>query len=116
MFSAFIRTELYCYAAYEASVRLSLPFSSYFHNTYLDNAAINSRRATDIQARIFERSEHVFVMSEGMKRFYDEKYGQGKFVPLLHTFEEYPTFGMRYQYLVSSKERQNALGTVWQLQ
>jgi hypothetical protein len=82
--------ELYCCAAYDASVRLKLPFSSYFHNTYLDNAAITNRRAAEIQSRIFERSDHIFVMSEGMKRFYDEQYGRGKFVPLLHTFEEHP--------------------------
>jgi hypothetical protein len=69
---------------------MNLPFSSYFHNTYLDNAAINRHRATEIQAKLFERSEHIFVMSEGMKRYYDEKYGLGKFVPLHHTFEEYP--------------------------
>jgi hypothetical protein len=82
--------ELYCHAACQASIELDLPFSSYFHNTYMDNAAIDPRRATEIQAQIFERSEYVFVMSEGMKRFYDEKYGLGKFVPLVHTFEEYP--------------------------
>jgi hypothetical protein len=82
--------EMYCYAAFRASLELGIPFSSYFHNTYLDNAAIDGRRATEIQAKIFERSEYVFVMSEGMKRCYDEKYGSGKFVPLVHTFEEYP--------------------------
>ena len=83
--------EYFCYAAYLASIKLDLPFSCYFHNTYLDNAAINSQRAEKIQKKLFARAEYVFVMSEGMQRHYAEQFEPGKFIPLVHTFHEFPT-------------------------
>lgn len=84
--------ELYCYAAYQAAIKLDLPFSTYFHNTYLDNAAINRTRASRIQHLLFERSCCVFVMSDGMKSFFDSEYTLKKCVPLVHTFEKFPAF------------------------
>ncbi len=82
--------EYFCYAAYLASVKLDLPFSCYFHNTYLDNRAINAERAEKIQEMLFDRAEYVFVMSEGMQRHYEEQCTSGKFIPLVHTFHEFP--------------------------
>ena len=80
----------YVLAACEAAKELGVPFSSYFHNTYIENAAITDPNAKAIQDKIFKNSEHIFVMSKGMQSFYDEKYGLKKFKPLVHTFNQYP--------------------------
>ncbi|MEM8523587.1 MAG: hypothetical protein AAGG68_03030 [Bacteroidota bacterium] len=84
-------TDFFCHAACRAAQELNLPFSSYFHNTYIENVNITDPKAPEIQAEIFEYSEHIFVMSKGMQRFYEEKYQLEKFVPLVHTFNEYPS-------------------------
>lgn len=83
-------TDFFCHAACRAAQELQLPFSSYFHNTYIENVNITDPKAPEIQAEIFENSEHIFVMSKGMQGFYEEKYQLNKFVPLVHTFNEYP--------------------------
>jgi hypothetical protein len=87
--------DFFCYPACLAAERLNLPFSSYFHNTYLDNTAIVNDRAAEIQDRLFRQSKDIFVMNEGMQEFfqqqYGDKYGRNKFVPLAHTFEDYPS-------------------------
>ena len=80
----------YCLAACQAAKELSVPFSSYFHNTYTENVAITDPKAEDIQAEIFDYSTNIFVMSKGMQRFYEKKYRLDKFIPLVHTFDEYP--------------------------
>jgi len=82
--------DFFCHAACQAASELGIPFSSYFHNTYLENTNINDPKAPAIQQEIFDRSEHIFVMSKGMQTFYEEKYGLQKFVPLVHTFDEFP--------------------------
>ncbi|MEL6141981.1 MAG: hypothetical protein AAFU67_10220 [Bacteroidota bacterium] len=80
----------YCYAACLAAREVSVPFSAYFHNTYVDNVAITDPSATKIQTEIFAEAQSIFVMSKGMQVFYEEKYQLGKFVPLVHTFAEFP--------------------------
>ncbi|MFK7809341.1 MAG: hypothetical protein AB8F74_16165 [Saprospiraceae bacterium] len=80
----------YCHAACIAAREMQVPFSSYFHNTYLENVAITDPKAEAIQKEIFEESEHIFVMSKGMQRFYEKKYQLDKFKPLIHTFNAYP--------------------------
>jgi len=80
----------YCHAACIAARELGIPFSSYFHNTYLENVAITDPKAENIQTEIFDQSEYIFVMSDGMKRFYKEKYKLNKFRSLIHTFNKYP--------------------------
>lgn len=80
----------YCLAACQAAKNLGIPFSSYFHNTYTDNIAITDPNADNIQQEIFDYSTHIFVMSKGMQRFYEKKYRLHKFVPLVHTFDQYP--------------------------
>lgn len=82
--------EEYCLAASRAARNAGVSFSSYFHNTYVENVAITDPKAGEIQSEIFESSDHVFVMSNGMKRFYEKKYQLKKFIPLVHTFDEYP--------------------------
>lgn len=83
-------TALYCLAASRAARKLNVPFSSYFHNTYIENTAITDAKAPAIQQEIFDTSQHIFVMSEGMQRFYEEKYKLHKFKPLVHTFNAWP--------------------------
>lgn len=80
----------YCSAACRAAKKSGVPFSSYFHNTFVENAAIKDPKAAELQAEIFHQSEFVFVMSEGMQQFYQEKYQLPRVVPLVHTFNEYP--------------------------
>lgn len=80
----------YCLAASIAAEEMGVPFSSYFHNTYTENTAITDPNAESIQKQIFDRSEYIFVMSKGMQTFYEEKYNIKKFIPLVHTFNEFP--------------------------
>ena len=80
----------YCLAACRAAKEMKIPFSSYFHNTYIENKAITDPNAPKIQEEIFDNSEHVFVMSKGMQTYYEQKYQLDKFTPLVHTFNAYP--------------------------
>ncbi len=80
----------YCHAACIAAKELKIPFSSYFHNTYIENKAITDPNAPKIQKEIFDNSEHIFVMSKGMQRFYEAEYKLKKIVPLVHTFNHFP--------------------------
>ena len=81
----------YCLAACRAAKNIGVPFSCYFHNTYTENIAIIDPAAEQIQAEIFDYASHIFVMSKGMQRFYEQKYQLPKFTPLVHTFDEYPS-------------------------
>ncbi len=80
----------YCHAACIAAKELNIPFSPYFHNTYVENIAITDPKAKTIQKEIFDASQHIFVMSKGMQKFYEKKYQLDKFIPLVHTFNKYP--------------------------
>ncbi len=85
----------YLLAAYLIAKWNGLRFSSYFHNTYLENRprGIHHRFAAWMQPKVFDYSDYIFVMSEGMQRYYRQRYPDSlhpKFVPLIHTFEEYP--------------------------
>ncbi|MEM8906561.1 MAG: glycosyltransferase [Bacteroidota bacterium] len=83
-------THFYCLAACRAAQQSQKPFSSYFHNTYLENTAIKDPNAPSIQKEIFEMSQHIFVISKGMEDFYRHQYQLDKFTPLVHTFNQYP--------------------------
>ena len=80
----------YCLAASRAARQLNVPFYSYFHNTYSDNAAITDAHASGVQQEIFENSRIIFVMSAGMQQFYEQKYAGHTFSPLVHTFNQWP--------------------------
>ena len=83
--------DFYCLAACRAAVDLGVPFSSYFHNTYVDNVAITDPKAGEIQVEIFRNSEWVFVMSKGMQQFYEAQYPDIRVKPLVHTFSAFPS-------------------------
>jgi glycosyltransferase involved in cell wall biosynthesis len=82
--------SFYCLAACQVAKEMGLGFSSYFHNTYVENTANHESDSLAIQKEIFDGSDHVFVMSKGMQKFYEEKYQSHHFVPLVHTYNEKP--------------------------
>ena len=82
--------EYYCYAACLAAKQAGVRFSTYFHNTYIDNEAIDATRGNKIQPVLLESSEFVFVISDGLKRFYQRQYGLDNVITLVHTFEDLP--------------------------
>lgn len=82
--------SFYCLAACQVAHEMGIDFSSYFHNTYVENTANQEKNAIAIQQEIFEASEFVFVMSKGMQKYYEEKYQQANFVPLVHTYHSLP--------------------------
>lgn len=63
------------------------PLYAYFHNTYLENNR-PSRLANWLQPRVFNYARHIFVMSDGMQRLYEENYPGLKCSPLRHTFND----------------------------
>lgn len=88
--------KFYCLAACRAAAKQKIPFYAYFHNTLADNHAVKDPNAVQIQTEIFENARLVFVMSKGMQQFFQDKYATiaDKFVPLIHTFQNYPDESM----------------------
>ena len=91
--------NFYLFGAYLVAKWNNAGFSSYFHNTYLENRSggFRKRWAAWIQPMIFRYSDNIFVMSEGMKAYYDKKHPdfKDKVVPLPHTFAKYPEYPAR---------------------
>jgi glycosyltransferase involved in cell wall biosynthesis len=79
--------DFYLFACYIATKRLNLPLYTWFHNTYLDNyEGYRKLFAFWFQPLIFKFSKKVFVMSDGMLRFYKNKYQDFDFETLVHGF------------------------------
>ncbi len=76
-----------CRIAYLLAKWCNIPFYTYFHNTYLENRPRGSMNyfAKKWQPKLFSASKKIFVMSEGMSTYYDEKYGDLNFIPLPHS-------------------------------
>lgn len=91
--------NFYLFGAYLVAKWNKVGFSSYFHNTYLENRPGGVMRwwAKIVQPRIFRYSDNIFVMSEGMKAYYDKIHPdvKDKVVPLPHTFAKYPDYPPR---------------------
>lgn len=80
--------EYYMHLAYSVSKELNLPFYTWFHNTYLDNrSGLKKAIAKSWQPKFFNHATHNFVMSEGMKKLYAERYPNWTFTSLVHGFE-----------------------------
>ncbi len=79
--------EVFLLAAYALAVLTGKPLYPYMHNTYLENRP-DSRLARWLQPRLFSRSRHVFVMSEGMERLYKQDYPSLKCSALVHSFND----------------------------
>lgn len=98
--------NLYCFAAERIARRFKIPFYSYFHNTYVENRdGFNKYIGEKIQKRIFENSNTVFVMSDGMKRFYEKHYKNTRFASLTHTLNPSLLLPEDYQYTATQKQK-----------
>jgi glycosyltransferase involved in cell wall biosynthesis len=86
--------EEFLLVAYLTALWTGLPLFAYFHNTYVENRrGFSLRLARWLQARVFSRSQHVFVMSDGMVELYRKRYPELNCSALVHSFnEEIPTF------------------------
>ena len=82
----------FCLAACRAAKTNKIPFFSYFHNTYIENRAIKDSNAVQYQQEIFDQSKLIFVMSDGMKKYYEQNYSYDKFEALVHTFDQFPAY------------------------
>ena len=79
--------EIYLESARRAAKKLDLPFYSYFHNTYYENrSGLWKMMAKRIQSKVFQQSEKVYVMSEGMVELYKKIYPHVSFKALVHPF------------------------------
>ncbi len=85
-------TNYFCFAALLSARLCKVGFSSYFHNTLVENRkGFNKWFSNKIQRVIFEWSDNIFVMSDGMMSFYENSYPDvNKFEVLPHTFSDYP--------------------------
>lgn len=79
--------DLFLLAGYILCRITNKPLYVYLHNTYLESKP-NNRFAQWLQANVFARARHVFVMSVGMQKFYQRKYPNLDCSPLVHTFNE----------------------------
>lgn len=75
--------------AYEAAQITGIPLVSYLHDTIAEGLSHSrlSAQALELQKNLFQKSSHIFVMSEGMKMLYKEKYGI-EVDTLEHTYPE----------------------------
>jgi len=74
---------------YLTSLWTGTAFFPYFHNTYLENRqGMASKFAKALQARVFARAKHVFVMSNGMVDLFHERYPHVACSALVHSFNE----------------------------
>ncbi|MBK8298823.1 MAG: hypothetical protein IPK91_16430 [Saprospiraceae bacterium] len=76
-----------------AASAFNLQLYSYFHNTLVENrSSISKYIGEKIQTSVFNASRLVFLMSEGMRTYYQKTYPEWKqkFEVLPHTFNEYP--------------------------
>lgn len=79
--------EEYLLVGYLTALFKRIPFIPYFHNTWLENRAGLSRKLAEfLQWRVFERSEHVFLMSQGMVELFQDRYPNLKCSALVHSF------------------------------
>ncbi len=83
--------EEYLLAGYLTANLSGARLYPYFHNTYLEQCPPAGPRrhfARWLQARVFEKADHVFVMSQGMKELYREHYPHLSCSALVHSFPE----------------------------
>lgn len=83
--------EYYLFSSWLASRYFGVPLYIYLHNTYLENRrGVKRWFASWFQPRVFRDAKVIFVMSDGMREFLCSKYPSLEFIPLLHTFDEFP--------------------------
>lgn len=80
--------DFYIFLAFRLSKILQIPFYTWFHNTYLDNySGYRKIIASVLQPIVFKSSKKIFVMSDGMKQYLDQKYPNTDFITLEHGFK-----------------------------
>lgn len=85
--------EFYILLGLKVAERLGIGFSTYFHNTYLENGSgrrlVQARR---LQPLFFQKSRRVFMISDGLLRYYAETYPEvaRKLRVLRHSFAKWP--------------------------
>ena len=80
--------EYYSYIAYKVSKELNIPFSIWFHNSYLENReGVLKMLAKRLQPRFFSSAKNVFVMSDGLRDEMKKVYPSVNFQTLVHGFK-----------------------------
>jgi len=81
--------EEFLLVGYLTALWTGAPLFAYFHNTYVENRrGLSFRFARWLQARVFSRARHVFVMSKAMVGLYRERYPELSCSALVHSFNE----------------------------
>lgn len=79
--------EEHLLVGYFTALALRIPLIPYLHNTWLENrSGFALKMATFFQSRVFERSEHIFLMSEGMVELFRKRYPNLQCSALVHSF------------------------------
>lgn len=79
--------DFYLYTAYRVSKKMNIPLYTWFHNTYVDNySGYRKLFANWFQPKVFNVSQKIFVMSDGMNNYYKSKYPKYNFETLVHGF------------------------------
>jgi len=79
--------DIFLISSMLAAKELNIPFYPYFHNTYYENKKGVFRFVSKkIQDYIINNSNWVFLISEGLKEYYQKQYPDVKFKVLLHSF------------------------------
>lgn len=101
--------EFWMFLAYRVSKMSGLPFYTWFHNTYLDNrTGLLKQLAKYLQPKFFRHANKNFVMSDGMRNFFSQKYPETEFTTLVHgfdvptvEFEDIPSVGGKVKFMFS---------------
>lgn len=81
--------EEFLLAGYLTASWMGAKLYPYFHNTYAENRkGLSLRFARWLQARVFSKAAHIFVMSEGMAELYRERYPDLQCTALVHSFND----------------------------
>ena len=81
--------EEFLFAGYLAAAWTGAKLFAYFHDTYVENrTGWRLRFARWLQAGVFTKASHVFVISEGMVDLYRERYPGLECSALPHSFNE----------------------------
>lgn len=81
--------EVFLLAGYLTALWSGARLYPYFHNTYAENRkGLGLYAARWLQARVFAKAAHVFVMSKGIVELYRERYPTLRCSALVHSFNE----------------------------
>lgn len=103
--------DFYLILGYKLSKNLQIKFFTWFHNTYLDNyKGYRKLIAKIFQPKVFSQSHTIFVMSNGMNKFFSKKYPKYNFETLVHGFN-IPNKGLNFSSINLSQKKLKFLFT-----